>query len=93
MGLNTLFFALDKVSPVGSRPILVGVGLLLTIVLTWLLTASQRRHLPPAIAQRAFRQSLGTALFAGAATYFVWMQLVMPLLFAAGVSMGGLFPQ
>lgn len=90
--MNTLFFALDKISPVGSRPVVVLVGLLLTVGLTWLLTAPQRRHMPTAVARRALQQSLAAALFAGAATYFLLMQLIMPALFAIGVPMGGLFP-
>jgi len=93
VGLNTLFFALDKISPLGSRPILVVGGLVLTVVLTWLLTARQRQHLPSAIARRALRQSLSIALFAGAATYFALMQIVMPALFAFGLPMGALFPK
>ncbi len=32
------------------------------------------------------------ALFSGALTYFVLMQIVMPLLFLFGVSMGAFFP-
>ena len=93
MGLNSLFFALDKISPVGSRPILVLFGIALTVVLTWLLTARRRKYLPAAVARRALQQSLGTALFAAAGTYFVLMQIIMPLLFTMGVPMGGLFPK
>ena len=93
MGLNTVFFALDKVSPVGSRPILVGIGLILTVALTWLLTLPVRRHLPGPVARRVFGQSLSVALFTGAASYFVWMQFIMPVLFTVGVPMGGLFPR
>lgn len=91
VGLNTVFFALDKVSPIGSRPILVAVGLLLTVALTWLLTLPRRRHLPAPVARRVLMQSLGVAVFTGAATYFVFMQIVMPLLFVTGVSMGRFF--
>jgi hypothetical protein len=88
VGVNALLFALDKVSPVGSRPVLVGVGLLLTLLLTWVLTLRQRRGLPPPVGRRLFWQSARLALFAGAATYFVLMQIVMPVLFLFGVPMG-----
>lgn len=88
VGLNALFFALDKVSPVGTRPVLVGIGLLLTLTLTWVLTLPQRRGLPAEVGRRLFWRSARVALFAGAATYFVLMQVVMPLLFLFGVPMG-----
>lgn len=93
MGLNALFFSLDKVSPVGSRPILVGAGLLLTVALTWLLTLPRRRHLPPPVGRRLLTNSLKVSMFAGAATYFVLMQIVMPVLYAVGFSMGAFFPK
>lgn len=86
-----MFFALDKVSPVGSRPILVGVGILLTVALTWLLTRSQRQHLPTAVARQVFRRQLRTSLTAGAATYFVLMQIILPLSYVFGFSMGAFF--
>lgn len=86
-----MFFALDKVSPIGTRPILVALGLVLTVALTWVLTRMQRRHLPPAMARSVFRQQLGVALVAGAATYFVWMQVILPLSYVAGFSMGAFF--
>ena len=93
MGLNALFFSLDKVSPVGSRPILVGVGIVLTLAFTWLLTLPRRQHLPPAIGRRLLANSMKVSLFVGAATYFVLMQIVMPALYAFGVSMGSFFPK
>lgn len=88
VGLNALLFTLDKVSPVGSRPILVGFGLLLTLAMVWLQTLRQRHSLPAAVGKRLFWRSAGVALFAGAATYFVLMQIVMPLMFLFGVPMG-----
>lgn len=91
VGLNTLFFALDKVSPIGARPVLVAIGLLITVALTWLLTLSRRRNLPTEVSRRVLMQSMGVAVFTGAATYFVFMQIVMPLMFVSGVSMGRFF--
>ena len=92
VGLNALFFTLDKVSPIGSRPILVGIGALLTIALTVLLTAPRRRRLPAPVGRRLLVSSLKISLFAGAATYFVLMQVLLPVLYTIGFSMGAFFP-
>lgn len=88
VGLNAALFALDKVSPVGSRPILVLIGLILTMGLTWLLMGRRVRGLPSAVASRVMRRAMMVSLFSGALTYFVLMQIVMPLLFLLGVNMG-----
>ncbi len=93
VSLNAAFFALDKVSPVGSRPVLVLIGLVITVVLTWVLMRRRVRGLPSGVARNVMRRGMIVALFSGALTYFVLMQIVMPLLFLFfGVSMGGLFP-
>ncbi len=92
VSLNAAFFALDKISPVGSRPILVLIGLGITLLLTWVLMRRRARGLPSAVARSVMRRGMIVALFSGALTYFVLMQIVMPLLFLFGVSMGGFFP-
>lgn len=92
VGINTLLFALDKISPVGSRPILVLMGLVITVALTWLLMRRRVRGLPSEVARGVMRRAMIVALFSGALTYFVFMQLVMPLLFFFGFDMGAFFP-
>ena len=87
-GLNAALFALDEISPVGSRPILVLIGLVLTLGLTWLLMRRRVSGLPEAVAQRLTRQAFKVSLFTAALTYFVMMQIVMPVLFLFGVDMG-----
>ena len=91
-GINAAFFALDKVSPVGTRPILVLIGLVITLVLAWVLMLRRVRGLPSGVARSVMRRGMVVALFSGALTYFVLMQIVMPLLFLLGVSMGAFFP-
>lgn len=66
----------------------MGTGLVLTVLLTWVLTRRQRQGLPPELGRRLFWRAAGTALFAGAATYFLLMQVVMPVMFLFGVPMG-----
>lgn len=90
--MNAAFFALDEISPVGSRPLLVLIGLVLTLTLTWLLMRRRVRGLPSQVASSVMRRAIIVALFTGALTYFVMMQIVMPLLFLAGFDMGALFP-
>ena len=87
-GLNAALFALDKISPIGSRPILVLIGLVLTLGLTWLLMRRRVSGLPEAVMQRLTRQAFKVSLFTAALTYFVMMQIVMPVLFLFGVDMG-----
>ena len=91
-GINAAFFALDKVSPVGSRPVLVLIGLVITLVLTWILMRRRVRGLPSEVARSVMKRAVAVALFSGALTYFVLMQIVMPLLFLFGFSMGAFFP-
>lgn len=43
--------------------------------------------LPQAVAQRLTRQAFKVSLFTAALTYFVMMQIVMPVLFLFGVDM------
>ena len=91
-GINAAFFALDKVSPVGSRPVLVLIGLVITLVLTWIFMRRRVRGLPSRVARNVMKQAVVVALFSGAFTYFVLMQIVMPLLFLFGFGMGAFFP-
>jgi hypothetical protein len=76
---------------VGSRPVLVLVGLVLTLVLTWALMRWRVRGLPSEVARNVMRRAVLVALFSGALTYFVLMQIVIPLVFLFGVNMGALF--
>ena len=87
-GLNAALFALGESSPVGLRPILVLIGLVLTLGLTWLLMRRRVHALPEAVAQRLTRQAFKVSLFTAALTYFVMMQIVTPVLFLVGVDMG-----
>lgn len=88
VGLNAALFALDKSSPVGSRPILVLIGMILTLGLTWVLMRRRVSGLPSTVARSVMRRAMVVSLFSGALTYFVLMQIVMPLLFLLGVNMG-----
>ena len=76
----------------GTRPILVLIGLVITLLLTWVLMRRRVRGLPSGVARSVMRRGMVVALFSGALTYFVLMQIVMPLLFLFGVSMGAFFP-
>lgn len=93
-GINAGFFTLDKVSPVGSVPILFVGALLLTALVTWGLARRRVAGLPTEVARTAIRRSVGVGLFTGVATYFVFMEIVIPILFIAtgqNVRMGMFF--
>lgn len=92
-GINAALFALDKVSPVGMRPVLVLIGLIITLALTWVLMRRRVRGLPKEVSRGVMRRGMIVAVFTGALTYFVMMQIVMPVLFLFGFDMGAFFPQ
>lgn len=92
-GLNAALFALDKVSPIGMRPVLVLIGLILTLALTWALMRRRVRGLPDEVARNVMRRAAIVAVFTGALTYFVMMQIVMPMMFLFGFDMGAFFPR
>ena len=87
-GINAALFAIDQVSPIGLQPVLVLIGLVLTLALTWVLMRRRVRGLPSEVARGLMRRAVIVALFSGALTYFVFMQLVMPIMFLFGIDMG-----
>jgi hypothetical protein len=90
-GINTLLFALDEASPIGMRPVLVVIGLALSLGVTWLLMRKRVKGLPSEVGRSLMKRAAIVSLFTGALTYFVMMQIVMPLLFLFGVDMGLFF--
>lgn len=84
VGVAAGFAALDDLSPIGSRPLLIIAAFLLAIGLTWLLMRRRTQHLGADAARAATRKALFITLVATAATYFVLMQFVLPLLFVTG---------
>ena len=86
-GINAALFAIDQVSPIGLQPVLVLIGLVLTLALTWVLMRRRVRGLPSEVARGLMRRAVIVALFSGALTYFVFMQLVMPIMFLFGIDM------
>lgn len=83
-GVAAGFTALDEVSPIGSRPLLIIGAFLLAIGLTWLLMRRRTRHLPHDASRAATRRALFVTVMTTAVTYFVLMQFVLPLLFITG---------
>jgi lysylphosphatidylglycerol synthetase-like protein (DUF2156 family) len=90
-GVAAGFAALDGISPIRARPLLIIGAFLLAIGLTWLLMRRRVRHLPDAAARAVTRRTLFVAVMTTAVTYFVLMQFVMPLLFITGGAEMGQF--
>lgn len=92
-GAGSTFFALGNATPVGDRLFLMLAGLVVALAATWVYMRRRVQGLPEPVAKAAVRRSLGIALFSGVATYFVVMQIVIPLLFLGGViDMAAFFP-
>lgn len=91
IGFGSTFFALDTASPAGSRPILLIGGLLVAALATWAFMRRRVAGLPQPVARAAMRRSVGISVFSGVASYFVIMQVVIPLLFVFGMLDMGLF--
>ena len=73
------------------RPVLVVIGLALSLGVTWLLMRKRVKGLPSEVGRSLMKRAAIVSLFTGALTYFVMMQIVMPLLFLFGVDMGLFF--
>jgi len=84
-GVNAGFFALDKMSPIGSRPILFFAALLASVGLAWAVSRRRTAGLPDATARAVTRRTVSAAAVASVASYFVIMEVLVPLLFVMGV--------
>jgi hypothetical protein len=94
LGVGSGFFALNEISPVGDRPVLFFGALLLAAGVAWLVARRQTRAMPSAVSAAATRRLVGAAAFATAGSWFVLMQIVIPVMFVFGwADMGQWFPR
>ncbi len=84
MGAGAGFYSLNEISPVGDRPVLFFGALLFTVAVAWGVARWQTRGMPAAVAKPATRRVIGAAAIAGAGSWFVMMQIVIPLAFIFG---------
>jgi hypothetical protein len=94
LGVGSGFFALNEISPVGDRPVLFFGALLVAVTVAWLVARRQTRGMPSAVTAAATRRLVGAAAFATAGSWFVIMQIVIPVMFVLGwADMGQWFPR
>jgi hypothetical protein len=94
LGVGSGFFALNEISPVGDRPVLFFGALLVAAAVAWLVARRQTRGLPSPASAAATRRLVGAAAFATAGSWFVIMQIVIPVMFVFGwADMGQWFPR
>jgi hypothetical protein len=84
LGVNAGFFSLNEISPVGDRPILFLAALVVTIAVALLVARRQTQAMPGAVARQVVRRTIGVAAVAVAGSWFVMMQLVIPVMFIFG---------
>lgn len=93
LGLGTSYFAIGNTLlwGLGWMPILVLASLLMVAAVSYV----QLRHVfstqPRSVAWRAYRRTTALTTIIAGVTFVVWMEIVMPVLYALGVPMGSLF--
>jgi hypothetical protein len=94
VGVGTGFFSLGQMSPVGDQPILFFGALLVTVAVAWAVARWQTRALPAAAATPAVRRVVAAGAITAAGSWFVMMQIVVPVMFILGwADMGQWFPK
>lgn len=93
LGLGTSYFAVGKTLlwGLGWTPILIAASLLIIAAASYLQLRPVFATQPRAVAWRAYRRTGLLTALVGGATFVLWMEVVMPVLYAAGVPMGALF--
>ena len=84
LGVNTGFFAIGEASAVGDWPLFFFGALIVTLAVAWLVARRQTRDMPPEVARPAMRRVLVASAVAAAGSWFVIMQIVIPLAFVFG---------
>lgn len=93
LGLGTAYFAAGKtlLFGFGWTGVLALVSVAIILVASLLIARPAFANLPREIAVRAYWRTAGWIGLAAGLTFIVWMEVVMPVLYALGVPMGSLF--
>lgn len=93
LGLGTAYFAIDKqiIWGFGWTPVLSLAAAILILAASYLLARPVFASHGSAIARPMFWRTAGYMALAAGITFMLWMQVIIPLMFIAGVPMGALF--
>jgi len=93
LGFGTTYFAIDRyvLWGFGWTPVLAAISAVLILGTSYLLVRPMFARYGAKVARPLFWRTAGYSTLAAGVTFMLWMQVVIPAMYAGGVPMGALF--